>query len=108
MLSIAIVGSGCTTIPMNQEPLEPADICTVCHEETRGGFEVYERTREDGVPMIVIESTPDRNFNVCDGCNDAICFRCSARPESGYCNRCLDAFDKVEPNPGPEERTGTS
>lgn len=75
---------------------ENAEICTVCHEPTTGGFDVYERTREDGVPMIVIDSTPDRNFNVCDSCNDVVCFRCSAHPDSGYCNRCFERLDGAE------------
>jgi hypothetical protein len=39
--------------------------------------------------MVVIDGTPDRNFNVCDLCNETVCFECSEEPESGYCNRCL-------------------
>ena len=66
-----------------------ADICSVCNKEVQGGFEVYERTLKDGTPMVVIDGTPDRNFNVCDLCNETVCFECSEEPESGYCNRCL-------------------
>jgi hypothetical protein len=66
-----------------------ADICSVCNKEVQGGFEVYERTLKNGTPMVVIDGTPDRNFNVCDLCNETVCFECSEEPESGYCNRCL-------------------
>jgi hypothetical protein len=60
-----------------------ADICSVCNKEVQGGFEVYERTLKDGTPMVVIDGTPDRNFNVCDLCNETVCFKCSEEPESG-------------------------
>src|SRR5579872_3136352 len=53
------------------------EICSVCGKECRGGFEVYERTLRDGTPEIVIDTTPDRNFNVCDACNVVTCFTCS-------------------------------
>ena len=66
-----------------------AEICSVCKKECRGGFEVYERTRKDGTAMVVIDTTPDRNYNVCDYCNEIVCFMCSEEPESGLCNKCL-------------------
>lgn len=82
----------------DQPESEVHEICTVCHNEVRGGFEVREGMIEDGTPVIAIEGTLDRNFNVCDACNDVICFHCSTEPESGLCNRCLgrskrDALD---------------
>jgi hypothetical protein len=64
------------------------EICTVCKKECRGGFEVYDRTLTDGTFEIIVDSTPDRNFNVCDACNATICFACSLDPDSGYCNDC--------------------
>jgi hypothetical protein len=73
------------------------EICSVCLKGVQGGFEVYERTRKDGTPLIVIDTTPDRNYNVCDMCNEIVCFACSEEPESGYCNRCLHrARERVE------------
>jgi uncharacterized paraquat-inducible protein A len=65
-----------------------ADICSSCGKEVRGGFDVYERTLKDGTPMVVVDTTPDRNFNVCDSCNILVCFHCSEHPDSGYCNTC--------------------
>lgn len=41
-----------------------ADICTVCHKEMQGGFEVYTREKSIGF-HIVVDSTPDRDFNIC-------------------------------------------
>jgi len=65
------------------------EICTVCKKECSGGFEVSSRQLADGTPEIVIDTTPDRNFNVCDACNRTICFECSVSPDSGYCNDCF-------------------
>ena len=67
-----------------------ADICAVCLQEVQGGFEVYERTFKDETPMIAIDTTPDRNYNVCDLCNIVVHFWCSRDPESGYCDGCLN------------------
>ena len=64
------------------------EICTVCGKTCLGGFEVYSHEKH-GVPTVVVDSTPDRNFNVCDLCNDTICFDCSQDRDSGYCNKCL-------------------
>ena len=71
-----------------------SEICTVCLNECRGGFEVYERTRADGTFEIVVDTTPDGDFNVCDLCNVAVHFRCSLRPETGYCDACLDRLEE--------------
>ena len=67
-----------------------SEICSVCKKECRGGFLVRE-----GKPtgqwdfVVIVDTTPDRNFNVCDACNITICFDCSLDPDSGYCNACL-------------------
>jgi hypothetical protein len=72
-----------------------SEICSVCLKECRGGFEVYERTLADGTFEIVIDSTPDRNFNVCDACNRVTCFACSIDSDSGYCNDCYRRLFKT-------------
>jgi hypothetical protein len=64
------------------------EICSVCGKRCAGGFEVYDRV-ESGVPVIVIDGTPDCNFNVCDWCNKTVCFDCSDDRDSGLCNECL-------------------
>ncbi len=73
-----------------------ADICYVCGQEVQGGFEVHERTMRDGTPVIAIDATPDRNYNVCDFCNIVVHFACSRDPESGYCDPCLDKLEAYE------------
>jgi len=70
-----------TTITTN------AEVCSVCKEPVRGGFETFSYLRL-GEPVIEVTGTPDRNFNVCDLCNATICYRCSESPETGYCNEC--------------------
>jgi hypothetical protein len=66
------------------------EYCTVCSREVHGGFEVssQESTGPDQPFMVIIEGTLDRDFNVCDLCNDTICFDCSIDKDSGYCNDC--------------------
>ena len=66
------------------------DLCEVCSKPVRGGFDVYEQEDWDGTPMIVVDSTPDRDYNVCDLCNKIVHFRCSAFPDDGYCDECYD------------------
>lgn len=68
-----------------------ADICEVCKEPVKGGFEVYTKSDKD-IFEIVVDTTPDRNFNICDACNKCVCFRCSIDRDSGYCNECLAKF----------------
>ncbi len=71
------------------EDNESGDVCTVCQQAVTGGFDVFSGFQNDGTPTVVVEGTADRNFNVCDLCNDTVCFRCSLHPESGYCNPCF-------------------
>lgn len=95
------MGQGTKNITHMENNSSAQEICTVCGKETRGGFTVWEKVRSDGTPIIAIDSTPDRNFNVCDLCNDVVCFRCSDHPESGYCNKC---YRKIFPDRLPPER----
>ena len=75
-----------TTYTMTTQTTD-TELCSVCQEPVKGGFEVFRYSRL-GVPRIEIQSTPDRNFNVCDACNKTVCFRCSDHPDSGFCNDC--------------------
>lgn len=68
-----------------------AEICEKCGCEVRGDFEVYSRDTARGYE-IVVDSTPDRNYNVCDSCNMVVCFSCSTYPESGYCDDCIKEY----------------
>ena len=72
------------------QSIHTMEYCTVCHREVHGGFEVssQESKGPDQPFMVIIEGTPDRDFNVCDLCNDTICFDCSIDKDSGYCNVC--------------------
>ena len=66
-----------------------ADICSLCRKKVTGGFDVWSKPMKDGGTFIAVDSTPDRNFNICDLCNIVICFDCSVDPDTGYCNDCL-------------------
>ena len=69
-------------------PQELGEVCYVCKGRTRGGFVNFESVMKDGTPIIGIDTTPDRDFNVCDLCNIVVHFRCSMHPELGYCDPC--------------------
>jgi hypothetical protein len=80
------VGWEKTTHMETPEPL--GETCYVCGGGTRGGFVNFESVMKDGTPIIGIDTTPDRDFNVCDSCNIVVHFRCSMHPELGYCDPC--------------------
>jgi hypothetical protein len=69
-------------------------ICVVCGEGCTSGFDVWSKERKDGTFLIAVDSTPDRDFNVCDLCNDTVHFRCSKAPETGLCDKCLAKVEK--------------
>lgn len=71
---------------------ESGDLCTVCSKPVRGSFMVIEGEWGDEF-TISISSTPDRDFNVCDGCNDTVHFKCSKHPATGYCDGCFEKYD---------------
>ena len=83
---------------------QEGDICYVCGKGTRGGFVNFESEMSDGTPIIGIDTTPDRDFNVCDLCNITVHFRCSTHPDSGYCDPC---YDKVYRDDAEEKVVGT-
>jgi len=72
------------------------EICTVCRKTTRGGFQLQTSTDKSGMPVIAVIPTPDRDFNVCDFCNEVVHFRCSERPDSGCCNACFEVDPKIQ------------
>jgi hypothetical protein len=66
--------------------------CSQCGKVVRGNFTVSDDKMGGNGMMIVIDSTPDRNYNICDGCNILICYECSIAPETGFCNECYKAY----------------
>jgi hypothetical protein len=75
---------------------ESGDLCSVCSKPVKGGFDVTEGTRGEEFTIEIV-GTPDRDFNVCDACNDIVHFKCSKHPETGYCDRCFEKYDLEEP-----------
>jgi len=77
---------------MNDEKDLAEYVCVVCKKACRGGFDVWSKERKDGTMLIAVDTTPDRDFNVCDSCNDVVHFRCSKEPDTGYCDNCLRKY----------------
>ena len=73
--------------------------CTACKQPVNGGFEVHGRRLRNGTPLITVNSTPDRDHNVCDLCNRTVHFRCSAYPDSGYCDDCYAKVERATQQP---------
>ena len=84
------------------------EVCSVCEKPVAGGFTVQESESSDGEQFIIkIEGTPDRDFNVCDACNDMVHYRCSKHPKTGYCDRCFEKYDLQEyEDPRPWSKVG--
>jgi hypothetical protein len=84
--SIIVAEAGERTTSMTTDTTS-AELCSVCTEPVKGGFEVFRYSRL-GIPRIELEPTPDTNFIVCDSCSNVVCYDCLDRPDSGICNDC--------------------
>lgn len=62
--------------------------CPNCRKTLTGAVEVVE-TKNEGIPVIEVKETSDRNWIACDACNLIICKSCCANAASGFCNGCL-------------------
>ena len=67
---------------------KPLENCPKCRKELTGTIEVNSAI-VDGINIVVMEETSDRNWILCDFCNQTICKSCCLSPNSGYCNACL-------------------
>ena len=74
---------------------KPLENCPKCHKQLTGTIEVSSAI-VGGISMVVMEETPDRNWILCDFCNQTICKSCCVMPDSGYCNSCFIEC-KIEP-----------
>jgi hypothetical protein len=63
--------------------------CEVCGREVRGDIDVADGELPDGTWLVLLTSTPDRDWILCDGCNKLVCHDCSEHPKTGYCDSCL-------------------
>lgn len=72
--------------------MEPTS-CELCGRDLVGLLEVSESELLDGTPVVRVDSTPDRNWIVCDSCNRLLCHGCCKYPESGYCDRCIEKYN---------------
>jgi hypothetical protein len=63
--------------------------CTICTREVDGDIEVSSGTLPNGVGVVLMTSTPDRDWIRCDACAVIICHDCCLHPESGYCDSCI-------------------
>lgn len=67
--------------------------CPGCGRALIGAIEVVE-TEMFGIPTILLEETPDRNWIECDACSLVVCKGCCQNPKSGFCNRCLALWEQ--------------
>jgi hypothetical protein len=63
--------------------------CELCGWEVSGDIEVSSETLPNGVHVVSLTATPDRNWIACDACAALVCDECCAYPESGYCDSCI-------------------
>lgn len=62
--------------------------CPKCNKQLVGVIEVSS-SLVGGVSVVVMEETRDRNWIVCDFCNQTVCKSCCVMPDSGYCDACF-------------------
>jgi hypothetical protein len=62
--------------------------CPNCRKSFVGAIEVL-TTTIGGMPTVMVEETPDRNWIQCDLCGLVICKSCCKDAASGFCNACF-------------------
>lgn len=67
---------------------DPMGDCPQCGKPLVGAIEVVQ-TKTNGMQIIRLVETTDRNWIECDSCSLVICKSCCRKPQSGYCNECL-------------------
>lgn len=65
--------------------------CELCEKSVYGDLAVADCLL-GGVGIIVIHETRKRNWILCDSCNTLCCHACCERPETGYCNACINRY----------------
>lgn len=70
--------------------------CQLCGREVTGRIDVCESTLSDDTPVISMDSTPDRDWIICDSCNTFVCHNCCRYPLSGYCDTCIDKYNLTD------------
>lgn len=65
--------------------------CELCEKDVYGELGVYSGDR-NGIAVIMIKETSTRNWILCDSCSVLVCHSCCTRPETGYCNECIDRY----------------
>lgn len=66
--------------------------CSICRREVTGRIDVREYELNDGTPVVSMDSSPDRDWILCDSCNALVCHDCCRHPQSGYCDACIEKY----------------
>ncbi|MBI1805642.1 MAG: hypothetical protein HYR76_01170 [Ignavibacteria bacterium] len=66
--------------------------CSHCGREVTGRVIVRSLTLAKALPVVQMESTPERDWICCDACNTIICHDCCCYPTSGYCDTCIEKY----------------
>jgi hypothetical protein len=75
---------------------KPIENCPKCQRKLIGAIEVSSSI-VDGISVVIMEETADRNWILCDFCNQTVCKSCCLMPASGYCDECFIEL-KMTPN----------
>ena len=73
--------------------------CARCGQELRGRLAVFDEER-GGIPVIAIREISPRNWIHCDSCDEVFCHGCCRHPQSGYCDRCVEAYGLLQGSRG--------
>jgi hypothetical protein len=67
--------------------------CELCGRKVRGDLEVSDGQLPDGTGIVLITSTPDRDWIMCDSCGRLVCHDCCEHPKTGFCDGCIAKYD---------------
>ena len=70
--------------------------CEVCGRQVHGDLEVSDGELANGIGIVLITSTPDRDWILCDNCNKLVCHNCCEHPKTGYCDPCITKYSLLD------------
>jgi hypothetical protein len=66
--------------------------CSNCGRQVTGRVIVRSLMLAQALPVLRMDSTPDRDWICCDACNSIVCHDCCRFPTSGYCDTCIEKY----------------
>lgn len=81
--------------------------CPNCKRALIGAVEII-KTETEGIPTMLFQETPDRNWIQCDACNTIVCKQCCQNEPSGFCHDCWKRLQQSKISKTPIQSSQTN